>query len=136
MKRRTFNRLVTSAIASLTLISSLSFAEEMIDYKPGLIKTRLDAGETVLVDYFATWCSTCARQGEILKELRAENPQFDENLTFVKVDWDTYQGHAVTSSRNIPRRSTLVLLQGDKELGRIVAGTDKEAIKALINKGL
>ena len=129
------HRIIKGFLASLALVSSMSFAETL-DYTPGLIKERLAAGETLFVDYFATWCSTCARQAGILEELRAENPVFDENMTFVKVDWDTYQGHEVTSSRNIPRRSTLLVLRGDEELGRIVAGTDPEAIKELLSKGL
>ena len=136
MNRHTFTRFVTGLIASMALISGIAQANETLDYTPGLVEERLAAGETLFVDYFATWCSTCARQEKILEELRAENPEFDENITFVKIDWDTYQGHEVTRSRNIPRRSTLLVLRGDEELGRIVAGTDKEAIKALIAKGL
>jgi thioredoxin 1 len=34
----------------------------------------------------------------------------------------------------IPRRSTLVLLKGREELGRIVAGTSKAEIKSLLDK--
>ncbi len=37
---------------------------------------------------------------------------------------------------SIPRRSTLVVLQGDKELGRIVAQTGKAEIKALVDTAL
>jgi thioredoxin 1 len=37
---------------------------------------------------------------------------------------------------NIPRRSTLVVLKGNKELGRIVAGTAKDDIKALMDLAL
>jgi hypothetical protein len=37
---------------------------------------------------------------------------------------------------NIPRRSTLVVLKGDQELGRIVAGTRKGDIKALLDRAL
>lgn len=38
--------------------------------------------------------------------------------------------------RSIPRRSTLIVLRGDEELGRIVAGTSEAQIKGLMDKGL
>ena len=54
----------------------------------------------------------------------------------VRVDLDDFRNHEVTTSRNIPRRSNLVLLRGDQELGRIVAGTSTGAIRELMNQGL
>ena len=114
----------------------MSFANESIVYTPGLIKERLSAGETLFVDYSATWCSTCNRQEKILTKIRENNSAYDEKMTFVKIDWDTYKGHEVTSSRNIPRRSTLLVLRGNEEIGRIIAGTDPKEIEALMDKGL
>ena len=132
MNRRFF----TALLATILMAPSISFAEQTLNYKPGLIEERLAAGETLLVDFAAAWCSTCKRQERVLAELRKKNPAFDEKLTFIKVDWDTYQDHAVASSRNIPRRSTLLVLRGDEELGRIVAGTGESEIEALLAKGL
>jgi thiol-disulfide isomerase/thioredoxin len=132
MNRRTF----ISVLTGLVLMSGMSFANESIVYTPGLIKERLSAGETLFVDYSATWCSTCKRQEKILNEIRKNNSFYDEKMTFVKIDWDTYKDHEVTSSRNIPRRSTLLVLRGNEEIGRIIAGTDPKEIEALMAKGL
>ena len=95
-----------------------------IEYTPGVIEDALADGKTVFVDYYTTWCSTCRSQERTVEALRSANPAYDANMVFVKVDWDEYSGHTVSTSRNIPRRSTLVLLKGDQELGRIVAGTN------------
>ncbi len=100
------------------------------------INSALQAGKTVLVDYSASWCSTCARQERVINALRAENPAYDANLVFVRVDWDDFGRAPVTRDRRIPRRSTLIVLKGDQELGRIVAGTGKSQIKALLDTGL
>jgi len=54
----------------------------------------------------------------------------------VKVDWDTYGRAAITTNLNIPRRSTLVLLKGEQELGRIVADTRRGQIQSLMDRGL
>jgi len=130
-------RLFIASAAALLGTAKLSIAGEgTLDYTPGLIQQKLAAGETVFVDFAATWCSTCKRQERIIDELRASNPAFDEKITFVKVDWDMFGSHEVTKSRNIPRRSTLVLLRGDEELGRIVAGTSTDEIQALMELGL
>lgn len=133
MNRRIF---ITGATALLVSPKLLLAAEGMTNYEPGLIQQKLSAGETVLVDYSATWCSTCKRQERVLNELRASNSEFDRNISFVKVDWDTYSRHEVTTSRKVPRRSTLILLKGDEELGRIVAGTSTDQIKALLDLAL
>ena len=133
MHRRTF--LATSLGLCLSPLAAFA-GEGFIDYTPGLINAALKDGRTLLVDYSATWCSTCARQARVINELRAENPDFDAAMQFIKVDWDTYRRHDVTRARGIPRRSTLIVLRGDQELGRIVAGTSEGQIKALLEKGL
>jgi len=130
MLRRTF-------LAGLAILAlPLSAQADTLDYKPGLIKALLAEGKTVFVDYGAEWCTTCKAQERKINALRAENPAYDEAMTFVLVDWDDYRRAEVTTSRNIPRRSTLLVLRGDEELGRIVAGTRTSEIKKLMDKGL
>ncbi len=131
MKRRTF----ISLIAGLALVPSLVTAAS-IDYTPGLIKTALAEGKTVFVDYAADWCGTCKRQERLINQLRERNPVYDEHITFVRVDWDDFGDHEVVESRNIPRRSTLILLNGEEELGRIVAGIDITEMKAMLDAGV
>lgn len=72
----------------------------------------------------------------MLKKLRASYPNYNKAITFINVDWDEYGRHSVTTSRKIPRRSTLVLIRGGKEIGRLVAVTSEQEIKALLDKAL
>jgi thiol-disulfide isomerase/thioredoxin len=132
MLRRDF--LTLTATVTLALPAALHAAD--IDYTPGLVTDRLAKGDTVFVDFFASWCSTCAAQHRVIDALRAENPAYGKAITFVTVDWDTYQDDQLTRDLNIPRRSTLVVLKGDRELGRIVAGTAKGDIKAMMDLAL
>lgn len=124
------------ALAAAAALPGALSAAETTDYTPGLIQAALDDGKTVFVDFAADWCSTCARQERVIGALRAENPAYDDAMVFVRVDWDDFRTHEVTTSRNIPRRSTLLLLRGDEELGRIVAGTGTDQIKELMDLGL
>ncbi|MBG6208547.1 thiol-disulfide isomerase/thioredoxin [Labrenzia sp. EL_126] len=136
MNRRRF--LATTAGAALTavMLPATARAGGTLDYSPGLIQKHLADGKTVFVDYAASWCGTCARQERVINALRSENPAYDQALVFVRVDWDDYSSHEVTKSRKIPRRSTLIVLKGDQELGRVVAGTSEKQIKSLLDVGL
>ena len=130
MNRRDF--LLTAAAATALPMA----ARAATDYTPGLVKKHLAKGDTVFLDFKASWCSTCAAQERVLEALKAENPAYEKNITFINVDWDDYGKSELSKSLNIPRRSTLVVLKGDKELGRIVAGTARKDIKALMDTAL
>lgn len=130
MKRRDF--LLTSA----ALMATPALAADLITYAPGLVAERLAKGETVLLDFKASWCSTCAAQERVIDALRNENPAYDKAISFVAVDWDEYGKGRLAKDLKIPRRSTLVLLRGEDELGRIVAGTGKAQIQALLDLAL
>ena len=129
MKRRDFIALTGAA----ALAPLAAHAMGPVNYTPGLVAEKLAAGETVFLDFKASWCSTCARQERIINTLRGLHPEYDEKLTFVNVDWDEYGRHEFTRSLNIPRRSTLVALKGDVEIGRVVANTLEADIKALLD---
>jgi len=105
-------------------------------YTEGLVQQELDAGKTVFIDFFAEWCSTCRVQEIKVNELKASNPDYEANVSFVSVNWDEFGNSRLARRLNIPRRSTLVVLKGNKELGRIVAGTSTSAIKNLMDRAL
>lgn len=134
MNRRAF---LAASVAVATVPAAAFAGGVTIDFdKSDPIKKALAEGKTVFVDYAADWCSTCARQERVIGSLRAENPEYDANIVFVRVDWDDFGRAPVATSRNVPRRSTLIALKGDKELGRIVAGTSEADIKALMDRAL
>jgi len=136
MNRRQTLAFGVAALIGMSLPMSSAKAGDTVDYTPGLIQEALAEGKTLVVDYAAVWCSTCARQERVIADLRAENPAYNENITFVRVDWDEFGSEEVSTSRNIPRRSTLLVLKGDDELGRIVAGTGIDEIRSLLDRAL
>ena len=143
MKRRDFLTLTaaTTAVPFVTVplltVPRPAFATMGgVAYTLGLVAKRLAAGETVFLDFKASWCSTCRSQEKTLAALKADNPDYEKHITFIDVDWDDYGNSDLVADLNIPRRSTLVVLKADDELGRIVAGTRRKNIKALMDVAL
>ncbi|MFT4621187.1 MAG: thioredoxin 1 [Sulfitobacter sp.] len=133
MDRRNFLALSAAASAAFALPAS---AGQTLDYTPGLVDAQLAAGKTVMLDFAASWCSTCAAQERVIGALKSENAAYEANIVFIRVDWDAFRRAEITLRLAIPRRSTLVVLKGDAELGRIVAGTGRAQIKQLMDSAL
>lgn len=131
MNRRDF-MMLTAAVT----LAMPAMARAATDYTPQLLKAELAAGKTVFLDFKADWCSTCKSQERTINALKAANPAYAANIAFINVDWDEWGDSAIVTEMNIPRRSTLVVLKGGKELGRIVAGTAKAEIMALMDTAL
>jgi thioredoxin 1 len=131
MYRRTFLSLTAGAVALPFAASAAA-----LQYRTGLVSSHLGKGDTVFLDFTASWCSTCAAQARVIDALKAENPDYEANIVFVDVDWDEHKKASLTKSLKIPRRSTLVVLRGDQELGRVVAQTSRASIKTLMDTAL
>ena len=131
MKRRDY-----IATGASLLIAGPVFAGGGLRYKKGLVDEQLAAGKTVFVDFYTDWCTTCRAQQAHIRSLKSANPMYEEILTFVSVDWDKHRSSQLAKRLKIPRRSTLVVLRGDQEIGRIVAGTRKSDIQELMDAGV
>ncbi|WP_166418026.1 thioredoxin family protein [Cochlodiniinecator piscidefendens] len=131
MKRRAF-----IALAAVAVMAPLTTQAGQHNYRPGLVDELLADGQTVFVEFKTNWCPTCAAQQRVIGGVTSEDSAYLENVEFVTVDWDIYSSEDLARRLNIPRRSTLVVLQGDQELGRIVAGTSRSAIKGLMDTAL
>lgn len=132
MNRRSF---LAASCAALALPLP-AYAASRVFYTPGLAEAAMADGKVVFLDFWTNWCSTCAAQERVISALRQANPAYDAGISFITVDWDQHAKGELSRSLKIPRRSTLVALQGQTEIGRIVAGTSKADIQALMDAAL
>ncbi len=89
-----------------------------------------EAGAVVLVDIFADWCPTCAKQQKLIQQYRDENP--DNEFHILEVDFDDNK-QAVRELR-APRQSTVLLFKGNEQYWYSVAETRYEVFERELNK--
>lgn len=130
--RRSLLALALLAPFAASLSAQAAVFDAVKPATPAEVQAAQAKGGAVFVDFKADWCSTCRAQEKVIGELLKEDPSLAEKITFLSLDWDAYGDDPLTNSLNVPRRSTLIAFKGTTETGRIVAGTDKAEIKALI----
>ena len=95
-------------------ITSQNFEEVLKSEKP------------ILLDFWATWCGPCMRQGPIVEALA------EEGYNVGKIDVDLEMGLAQQFRvMNIP---TLLIFKGGQEIHRLVGLTSKEDLKKLLDE--
>ena len=130
LHRRTV--LALMAGVAVATMSGAAMALEVITYSEKTLAEAQASGQPYLLDFFATWCSTCAAQERVLESLVAGDPRYAA-IPVIRVDWDQHSRGPLVASMGIPRRSTLVLMTGTTELGRLVAETRQDKIAGLLD---
>ena len=86
----------------------------------------LQSEKPVLIDFWATWCGPCMRQGPIVEELS------QEGYCVGKVDVDQEPGLA--QQFKVMSTPTLLIFKDGKEVQRLVGLTPKDTLKKLLEE--
>ena len=84
----------------------------------------LKSEKPVLIDFWATWCGPCMRQGPIVEALA------EEGYAVGKVDVD--QNMALAQQFRVVSIPTLILFKDGAEVKRFVGLTSKEELKSAL----
>ena len=84
----------------------------------------LKSEKPVLIDFWATWCGPCMRQGPIVEALA------EEGYAVGKVDVD--QNMALAQQFRVVSIPTLLLFKDGAEVKRFVGLTSKEELKSAL----
>ncbi len=126
-------RLVLSMVVVAMLASPLALADSKFEpYSDERLQELNERGGPVLVEVWAEWCSTCARQSPILESLLGEDEFSD--YTALKLDWDEDEARA--RELGAPRQSTLLVYAAGEKKRMSVAETNEDALRELLRQGL
>jgi thiol-disulfide isomerase/thioredoxin len=123
---------LAAGLAVLALTSPARAEARFVDYSAASLAELAASGQPYLIDFYASWCTTCAAQERVLHGLAEANPAYAA-IPVLRVDWDRHSRGDLVRQMGIPRRSTLVMMVGTTELGRLVAETGREAIASLLD---
>lgn len=90
------------------------------------------SGSVILVDVYATWCSTCAKQQTALETYRKNNPE--KTFHILEIDFDKQKD--LVQHFRAPRQSTLLLYKGAQQFWFSVAESRPEVIAAELDKAI
>ena len=85
----------------------------------------LKSEKPILIDFWATWCGPCMRQGPIVEELA------EEGYAVGKVDVD--QNMALAQQFRVVSIPTMILFKDGVEAKRFVGLTSKEELKSALD---
>lgn len=110
--------------------SSLALAFEKQAFSEAKLMELQKNDAVVIVDVFATWCPTCAKQQRVFKKYSEKYPENDFHVLIIDYDKDK----ELVKKYKAPRQSTLVLFKGEKQLWYSVAESDYSVIEGELNK--
>jgi thioredoxin 1 len=118
-----------AALCLLSISTRAALAGEIKPYNQAEFEKLAAGGKPILLDFRADWCTICAAQAPVIRELMAQSKYQD--LTAFTIDFD--RDTTLMKAYNVELQSTLIVLTGKHEEGRSVGDTSREGIDRLLN---
>jgi thioredoxin 1 len=118
-----------TALFLLLLSTHGAFAGEIKPYNQAEFEKLAAEGKPIMLDFRADWCTICAAQAPVIRDLMEQSKYKDLTMFTIDFDRDT----ALLKAYNVSYQSTLIVLTGKHEEGRSVGDTSREGIDRLLN---
>jgi thioredoxin 1 len=137
MARRSFFLCVLLLFAVLAPARAASFG----DFTQRAFDEAQRSGKPILLDVWASWCPTCARQEPTIRQIVADAKFAD--LVILRIDFDKERARlfdklpqidekALLRRLAVQQQSTLILYRESKEVARSVGETDPDALREFL----
>lgn len=117
-----------AALFLLSISTRAALAGQIKPYNQAELEKLAAEGKPILLDFRADWCTICAAQAPVIRELMAQSKYQDLTAFIIDLDRDT----ALLKAYNVELQSTLIVT-GKHEEGRSVGDTSREGINRLLN---
>jgi thioredoxin 1 len=121
-----------AALFLLSISTRAALAGEIKPFNQAEFERLASEGKPILLDFRADWCTICAAQAPVIRELMAQSKYQD--LTTFTIDFDT--ATALLKAYKVELQSTLIVLTGKHEQGRSVGDTSREGIDHLLSSAV
>ena len=124
--------LLILALAVLAAVSAPAGAAEPVPFSPDGFAEAQAAHQLIVIHVNAFWCATCGAQRPVLADVldaAAQSPELG-SLTIFTVDFDSQKD--VVKRFNVQMPATLIVFNGQTEVGRLTGETDATAIETLL----
>ncbi|GAC1602269.1 MAG: hypothetical protein NVS3B2_05790 [Ramlibacter sp.] len=111
--------------------AALSHALEVKPYSAAALAAAQGADKPVALHFHADWCPTCRAQDKAIQSLKNE-PGLD--MTLLVANYDTEK--ELKKRFKVNAQSTLVVLHGQKERGRLIGETTTSGIRDALKSAL
>jgi len=118
-----------AALFLLSISTREALAGEIKPYNQVEFEKLAAEGKPILLDFRADWCTICAAQAPVIRDLMTLSKYQD--LTTFTIDFD--RDTALRKAYNVQLQSTLIVLTGKHETDRSVGDTSREGIDRLLN---
>ncbi|WP_263418148.1 thioredoxin family protein [Terriglobus albidus] len=127
--RRYMGAVVLVALFLFSIFTRAAFAGDIKPYNTADFNKLAAEGKPILLDIRADWCTTCAAQAPVIRDLMAQSKYKD--LTTFTINFDT--DAALLLAYHVEVQSTLIVLKGKHETGRSVGDTSRQGIERLLS---
>ena len=118
-----------AALFLLSISTRTALAGEIKPYNQAEFEKLAAEGKPILLDFRADWCTICAAQSPVIRELMVQSKYQD--VTAFTIDFD--RDKALLKAYNVELQGTLIVMTGKHEEGRSVGDASREGIDRLLN---
>jgi thiol-disulfide isomerase/thioredoxin len=101
-------------------------------YSPETLEQAELSGHPVLLEFYASWCSTCRSQSKALDSLKSQEDFQD--LIVLRADYDNDK--ELKKRFGVKKQSTLILLKDGKEVARTIGTTRESALAEFLTESM